>query len=137
MGKVVVEYGEGIRLTSSCEGFPDKVVTDAPKVIGGKEEHISPTDLLGMALGACVLTMMGMAAEKAKIDFSSARVHVDKTFSGMKIASLNVDVYYDGALEEAQAAALKRAAESCPVHHAIGSDVEHTITFHFGASGAV
>lgn len=137
MGQVTVEYSQGMRITSKCEGFAQEIITDGPKSIGGKEEYVSPTDLLSMSLGACILTMMGMAAERAKIDFSGARVSVNKTFAGMKIASFKVDVYYDGELSEQQAAQLKKAAEHCPIHHAIGSDIEQTITFHFGASGAV
>jgi putative redox protein len=137
MTEVTVEYGKGMRLTSKCEGFSQEIITDAPKIIGGKEEYISPTDLLGMSLGACVLTMMGMAAEQGKIDFSGAKVKVNKTFVGAKIGSLKVDVYYDGDLDEKQIARLEKAAQSCPVHHVIGSDIEHTIAFHFGTNSSL
>ena len=131
MSKVSVEYGKGIRLLSKMEGKNQEIVTDAPKSIGGKEEFVSPTDLLCMALGSCVLTMMGMIAEQSGIDLTGTRAEVQKTYNGAQIGSLHVEIFVERELDERAITRLEKAGKMCPVHNAIGSNVEHTITFHW------
>ena len=45
------------------------IKTDAGKAVGGLGENQNPVELLGNALAACALTMMGLQAERGGVDF--------------------------------------------------------------------
>src|SRR5690348_3988504 len=69
--------------------------TDAPKDNMGKGESFSPTDLVATALGTCMLTTMGIVAQRHNLDMTGATVRVEKhmTTSGpRKIARLPVEI---------------------------------------------
>jgi len=61
-------------------------VTDAPKDNQGKGEMFSPTDLLATALGSCVLTLMGIAANRLKVDLAGLRLTVEKEMARCRLA---------------------------------------------------
>ena len=50
--------------------------TDAGKAVGGLGENQNPVELLGNALAACGLTMMGLQAEHGGVDFSGCYAEV-------------------------------------------------------------
>ncbi|MGA2501215.1 MAG: OsmC family protein [Tepidisphaeraceae bacterium] len=59
---------------------PSQVVisTDAPKDNMGRGEAFSPTDLVATAMGTCILTTMGIVAQRNNIDISGATAKVTK-----------------------------------------------------------
>src|ERR1035437_1065798 len=63
------------------------LATDAPLDNGGKGDAFSPTDLVAAALGTCVLTIMGLVAQRHSLDLSGAKVHVVKDMVGPKEGS--------------------------------------------------
>src|SRR5262245_33478537 len=54
------------------------IATDAPADNMGKGESFSPTDLVGTALGTCILTTMAIVAERRGIAMKGATLRVDK-----------------------------------------------------------
>ena len=130
MGKVRIDVEGEMRLKSGMEGFSDVVMTDGPKVIGGMGEHMSPTDLLAVSIGGCILTMMGMAAKKGNIDMSGSYAEVNKAYAGVQIKEIVVEIYVETSLDEAQKKALEQAAAMCPVHHALKSELVKVV-FHW------
>ena len=46
------------------------IITDAPTDNQGKGESFSPTDLVATALGSCMVTIMGIAAQTHKFDLT-------------------------------------------------------------------
>lgn len=52
------------------------VKTDADKAFGGLGENQTPVELLGNSLAACVLTIMGLQAERGGVDFSGCYAEV-------------------------------------------------------------
>src|SRR5438094_10031833 len=52
--------------------------TDAPVDNHGKGESFSPTDLVAAALGTCVMTIMGVVAERHQPYPTGTRSHVHK-----------------------------------------------------------
>lgn len=60
------------------------VNTDAGKAVGGLGENQTPVELLGNALAACVLTLMGLQAERGGIDFTGCYAEVGECEEDME-----------------------------------------------------
>jgi uncharacterized OsmC-like protein len=61
------------------------IETDAPTDNKGKGEKFSPTDLLCVSLGTCVLTTMGIKAMTMEIDLSNTTMEVTKHMESEKL----------------------------------------------------
>lgn len=110
--------------------------TDAPVDNHGRGESFSPTDLVATALGACILTILGIQAEKHGIDLSGTTVIVQKHMSTdlpRRIARLPVQVAVPIAVDERMRTVFERAAHTCPVHQSLLAEIEKPIEFQWGA----
>ena len=112
----------------------NKVMTDAPTDNNGRGEYISPTDMVAAALGSCMLTIMGMAAERLGIDLRGTRVEIVKTMAAepRRIAEIAVDLYLPGDYSEKERTILERAADTCPVSKSLHPDLKQIVRFHYG-----
>ena len=113
-----------------------RIATDAPKDNEGKGEAFSPTDLVGAALGACMVTTMGIYARRHAIDIRGAKVHVVKEMVAdpkRRIGRLGVKITMPATLDEKQRHALEVAAKSCPVHASLHPDVKLPVEIVWGA----
>lgn len=109
------------------------ILTDAPKDNMGEGAYFSPTDLVGTALGACMLTLMGIVAQRDGFDLGDATAHVEKEMTPppRRIAKLTVVVTVPAKLTAEQQEKVKAAALSCPVKRSLHPDVELPIKFNF------
>src|SRR6188768_375757 len=76
-----------------------EISTDAPKDNMGKGEAFSPTDLVAAALGTCMLTTMGIVAQRNNIPFAGARVRVTKEMVSQptrRIGAIGVEINVPG-----------------------------------------
>jgi len=110
------------------------LMTDAPVDNGGRGEAFSPTDLVATALGACLVTVMGLYANRQNMNLSGTRVHVVKEMVSdpvRRIGSLIVTVTLPKGYNftEAQISALKQAASLCPVKQSLNPDVHVAMNF--------
>jgi putative redox protein len=106
--------------------------TDAPKDNMGLGESFSPTDLVATALGTCMLTVMGIAARKLKVDMAGATANVKKEMVATpmrRIGALTVVITVPGNFTDEQKQVLEDAAMHCPVHHSLHPDVKVTVAF--------
>jgi len=111
--------------------------TDAPKDNGGNGESFSPTDLVATALGTCVVTIMGLVAERHELDIKGTAVHVTKemiTEPVRRIGTLRTVVTVPaGAIEDAKMRErIEAAAHKCPVHKSLHPDIDAPIEFVYG-----
>ena len=107
-------------------------VTDAPVDNHGRGESFSPTDLVATALGTCMLTIMGIFAQRHEIDLRGTRVTVQKEMTAIpprRIARLTTEIAIPLPPEHPQRAAIERAALTCPVHQSLHPDVEKPVSF--------
>jgi putative redox protein len=110
------------------------LATDAPKDNHGKGETFSPTDLVATALGSCMLTVMGIVAQRHNIALEGATARVTKEMAASparRIGRLTVAIHVPGSLTEEQRKLLENAAHTCPVHKSLHPDIEIPVTFHW------
>ncbi len=132
MVQIDVTYQGGLRCEAVHGPSGTKLVSDAPVDNHGKGESFSPTDLVATALGCCIPTIMGIIAEREKIDLTGMRITVVKEMSAQpprRIAKLSTRIVMPKGLTEAQRAKLERAAHTCPVHQTLHGNVELPIEF--------
>jgi hypothetical protein len=85
------------------------VITDAPRDHYGNGESHSPSDLLSVSLGSCILSVMGIAARSMDIDIAGASATVAKHMANAprRIDRIAVEVRVPGNFDEGQKARLE------------------------------
>ena len=129
---VVYEGDLECSLTHGPSG--DRMKTDAPIDNRGRGLHFSPTDLVGAAMGSCMLTVMGIAARDRGWDMKGAKAKVVKDMGSeprRHVAKLTVDITLPAALEEKARTILEHTARTCPVHASLGELTQVVLTFHY------
>ena len=126
-------YEGALRCHSSHGPSGSVLETDAPTDNQGKGERFSPTDLVATALSTCILTILGIVAERHGWPLQGATARVQKTMGSeapRRIALLEVWISLPVGLSEQQRAVLQRAGESCPVKLSLEGAVP--IRLHWG-----
>jgi putative redox protein len=112
----------------------NKIITDAPPDNNGKGEAFSPTDLTCASLNSCMMTLMGMLAQREQIDITGMRSEIVKIMAAnpRKIAEVQITFFHENLkVTDIQKEKLKRAALSCPVALSLADDLKQTVTFNF------
>ena len=109
------------------------ISTDAPKDNNGKGEAFSPTDLVGIAAGTCMLTTMAIHCEKEGVNIKGSRVTVEKEMSAnpRRIAKLNIVIHLPQNIPHDYRKKLEGFALNCPVKHSLHPDVQLPVAFHY------
>lgn len=136
MVQVEVVYEGGLRTRAVHGPSGCELVTDAPVDNQGKGESFSPTDLIGTALGSCMLTIIAIVAEQHGWSVEGARARVVKGMVAdpvRRIARLEVVISVPGEFSEKEQELLEKAALSCPVYKSLPEAMEIPVRFEFGA----
>jgi len=131
---VEVVYEGDLECTLTHGPSGDRMKTDAPVDNRGRGAHFSPTDLVGAAMGSCMLTVMGIVARDRGWDMTRATAHVVKEMGAeprRHIAQLTVAITLPAALDDKARAILERTAYTCPVHASLGELTQVALTFHY------
>jgi len=135
MVEIQIVYEGKLRCSATHVDSGATLLTDAPKDNMGKGESFSPTDLVATALGTCVLTTMGIAAQRMEIDLSGTRVVVTKEMINVpfrRIARLATTIHVPLELTPEQRQKLENAGMTCPVKKSLHPDVETPMAFKWG-----
>jgi uncharacterized OsmC-like protein len=119
-----------VKLTHEPSGA--SYVTDAPKDNQGEGSSFSPTDTVAGALGACMLTIIGIIADRDGIDISNSHFRVEKhmtTTLPRRIQYLPVAIHLPKHLSEEIREKYERASKTCPVHFSIHPEIQVEINF--------
>jgi len=129
-GKYLGELRTEVTHTASGQSF----ITDAPVDNNGKGEAISPTDTVTAALSSCMMTLMGIYANRENIDLSGLSSTVIKHMAAdpRRISKIEIDfVWPNPVASDQQKEILKRSAITCPVAKSLHPDIEQIISFNF------
>ena len=132
MVKISTTYEGGLRCEATHGPSGTTLLTDAPVDNHGKGESFSPTDLVATALGACMMTIMGIVAERHAIDLVGMRVETVKEMTQApprRIASLRTRLMIPLPPDHPQRSLLEQAALTCPVHKSLHPDIDAAIEF--------
>lgn len=129
---VKVTWDGGVRFTADIRGH--KVQVDQPRQGGGEDSAPSPLDLLPASLGTCVAFFVRQFLGARGID--PAGLEVDVGVAGAinphRIGRFDVRVSLPGGVPERYRDAVKRAAETCTVHHTLTHQPEITVDLEAG-----
>lgn len=105
--------------------------TDAPVDNNGKGESFSPTDLVGAALGSCILTTIAMVADRDGVSIENAKAVVEKhmTDKPRKIGELRLTITMPKALTPQLRKKYEEVAHHCPVHRSLDPAMKIPMTF--------
>ena len=129
-----VIYEGDLRTVATHLQSGTRIETDAPLDNQGKAERFSPSDLLATCLGSCMLTIMGIYAQRHKLSIEGSTVRVEKemiTEPIRRIGKLTASFVIRGGVSEQDRAILERAALTCPVHQSLHPDVKIVTKFKY------
>lgn len=108
-----------------------QLTTAAPVDNAGDGSSFSPTDLVAAALGACMLTIIGIMAKRDGLDLTGAHFKVEKHMQAdpRRIASLPIEIHLPAHLSPADRTKLERGALTCPVHRSLLPEIDKPVRF--------
>lgn len=134
MSEIEILYEGDLHCQTTHKSSGTTLQTDAPLDNQGRGEKFSPTDLVGTALGTCMVTIMGIAAHKRGVDIKGARVIVHKKMSKdlpRRIVCLEIDYFVPLPADHPHRKFLEAATLACPVMHSLHPKIEKKIKFHW------
>jgi uncharacterized OsmC-like protein len=110
------------------------LITDAPTDNNGRGEAFSPTDLVAAALGSCMLTIMGITANRHKLNLKGTQIEITKIMAAnpRRIQEIVITFHMpDHGFTEIDRSLLEDAARTCPVALSLHPDLLQTVTFNW------
>jgi putative redox protein len=109
-------------------------VTDAPVDNNGKGEAFSPTDLAATSLGACMITIMGIAAQTHGFSIDGMTAEITKIMNDnpRMIKEVVVELDFHGKnYSEKEKNIILHITKTCPVALSLAQDTKQTIKVNF------
>ena len=136
--EINLTYEGGLHCKAIHGPSKNTLTTDAPVDNGGKGAAFSPTDLVATALGTCMATVMGLVAQRNKLDIDGLQVQVIKEMTAdpvRRIGSLKTRLVFPPGkpLSTTDRAKLEAAARACPVKQSLHPDVKTPLEFVYPA----
>lgn len=129
-------YTGQLRCNATHNQSGSVIETDAPTDNRGKGERFSPTDLLCVSLGTCIVTTMGIRAADMGIDLTGTTLQVQKHMLSepRRVGRIDVAVGFPAALKlnEKDRELLQRIGDNCPVMKSIHTDIETNVSYIWG-----
>ena len=136
MVEIQTAYQGRLRCNAKHGPSGTELITDAPKDNMGEGKSFSPTDLVATALGTCMLTTMGIHAQRMNLDITGTSIKVIKEMVAdplRRIGKLTVEIVVPVPTNDEQQAKLRNAALTCPVYMSLDPKMEKPATFKWGS----
>lgn len=127
-----IVYQGGLHTEATHVKSGNSIETDAPVDNQGRGEAFSPTDLVGAALGTCMLTVMGIYAGNNHLNIGGAEAKITKHMVSdpRRISRLEVEITMpSNSFTEKERKIFQKIAETCPVALSIHPDIRQEIVF--------
>jgi putative redox protein len=119
MKPITVTWDGGVHFTADIRGH--KVAVDQPRQGGGEDTAPMPLELVPAALGTCVAFFVQQFLTRRGLDAGGMEIQVFSAGADNphRIGHLEVTVAVPRGIPEQYREAVRRAAESCTVHHTL------------------
>lgn len=129
-------YLNELRTSATHLASNNSIVTDAPVDNHGKGEAFSPTDLAATSLASCMITVLGIYADKNGINMGGTNAEVTKIMNSegpRRIVGIDVklEIVTTEEMDEKQKTILERVARTCPVALSLHPDLKQNIEITF------
>lgn len=134
MNTAKVIYKGGLRTEATHLRSGNTLMTDAPVDNNGKGEAFSPTDLVATAALTCMMTVMGISAEKNDFSMGEVEGEVKKVMAAnpRRISALHIELSFSNHnLNDTEKGLLETAALSCPVTRSLHPDIMVNVKFNY------
>jgi putative redox protein len=133
MSTASAHYTGNLRTEATHTASGTIILTDAPVDNHGRGEAFSPTDLVSAALGSCMMTIMGIVAERHSLDLTGVSYDVTKHMSAdpRRIRQIDVQFQLPAALTQKERTILENAARTCPVALSLHPEIVQDVAFHY------
>ena len=132
MNTATARYAGQLRTEATHVASGKIIQTDAPLDNHGRGEAFSPTDLVSTALGSCMMTIMGIVAERHQWNLVDSTFEIVKHMSTeppRRIAQIDVTFRLPASLSANDRTLLERSAHTCPVTLSLHPDVKQNVVF--------
>jgi uncharacterized OsmC-like protein len=131
MSTATARYAGHLRTEATHVASGNTILTDAPVDNHGRGEAFSPTDLVSAALGSCMMTIMGIVAERHGVDLTGVSWDVTKHMVAdpRRIGQIDVTFRLPASLPEKERTILENAARTCPVALSLNPEIRQEIRF--------
>ena len=126
-----IRYTGNLRCSAEHIQSGTGIETDAPTDNRGKGEKFSPTDLLCVSLGTCMLTTMAIKAGELQVDITGADAAVTKHMlsNPRRVGKIEVAVTLPETGSENDREMLQKSGNNCPVIKSIHPEIELVISY--------
>ena len=126
-----VIYKGSLRTQATHLKSGNTIITDAPTDNQGKGEAFAPSDLVASAVASCMLTVMGIFAQKNGINMDDTFAEVGKTMSNnpRMINSISIKIHFKHPLTDQEKKKLERVAKTCPVEASLNEKIKKSVEF--------
>jgi putative redox protein len=127
-------YTGALRTTAKHLASGNTIITDAPVDNNGRGEAFSPSDLVCAALGSCMMTIMGIVADRSSINIEGMEIETTKIMSAEPRRIAEVVLTFKMPLNNytsKEKAMLENAARTCPVALSLHPDIKQTVNFQY------
>jgi uncharacterized OsmC-like protein len=109
-------------------------ITDAPIDNQGRGEAFSPTDLLATSLGACAITVVGIAARTHGFNVDGTSIKVTKIMASepRRVGEVLVEFNFPAFnYSEREKSIIRNTINTCPVSLSLSANLKQTFILNF------
>tara|TARA_B100000073_G_C23728961_1_gene570171 strand:- start:7 stop:408 length:402 start_codon:yes stop_codon:yes gene_type:complete len=126
-----VTYKGSLRTEAIHVQSGNTIITDAPIDNHGKGEAFSPTDLVATALASCMLTIMGIVANRNHLKINGTTAEIEKIMGAnpRRINEIKINIRFNENFDKKTKRKLENAALTCPVSNSLSENLNESIKF--------
>jgi putative redox protein len=129
-------YQGNLRTTCTHLQSKNYIYTDAPTDNFGKGEYFSPTDLIATALGACIITTLGIFGQKEnrKWEFKGTKIKCTKVMynNPRRIGEIHLHIHFsENSWNDKEKMLIERVARTCPVKESLNPNIKVIEIYHY------